>query len=101
MCLVVLLSENAATSRLLQILLSQTFRHAKVELVTTDGFLYPNVIASRKRLLDKKGFPESYNMELLLNFVDTIKNGGSFSIPTYSHEIYDIVPDSYQTIEDT
>lgn len=90
---------KSTTSRLLQILLSQTFRNAKVELVTTDGFLYPNAELQEKGLLDKKGFPESYNMELLLNFVDTIKNGESFSIPTYSHEIYDIVPDSYQTIE--
>lgn len=90
---------KSTTSRLLQILLSQTFKHAKVELVTTDGFLYSNEELKDKQLLDKKGFPESYNMELLLNFLDTIKNGEAFSIPVYSHEIYDIVPDRFQTIE--
>ncbi len=90
---------KSTTSRLLQILLSRTFKHAKVELVTTDGFLYPNKVLEEKGILDKKGFPESYNMELLLDFLDTIKNRQNYAIPVYSHEIYDIVPDQEQKIE--
>lgn len=90
---------KSTTSRLLQILISRTFKHARVEMVTTDGFLYPNAILESRNILDRKGFPESYDMELLLDFLDTIKNGEDYSIPTYSHEIYDIVPDQFQTIQ--
>ena len=57
---------KSTTSRLLQILLSRTFSNATVELVTTDGFLYPNAHLEEQNLLKRKGFPESYNMELLL-----------------------------------
>ena len=90
---------KSTTSRLLQILLARTFKHAKVEMVTTDGFLFPNKVLEERGILTKKGFPESYNMELLLDFLDTIKNGQSCEIPVYSHEIYDIVPDKTQKIE--
>ena len=74
---------KSTTSRLLQILLSRIFPEASVELVTTDGFLYP----------------ESYNMEALLNFLDQLKNGQDVDIPVYSHEIYDIVPDKTQRVQ--
>ncbi len=90
---------KSTTSRLLQILLARTFKHAKVEMVTTDGFLFPNKILEERGILTKKGFPESYNMELLLDFLDTIKYGQSCEIPVYSHEVYDIVPDKTQKIE--
>ena len=90
---------KSTTSRLLQILLSRTFENAKVELVTTDGFLYPNSVLQEHDLLNRKGFPESYNMELLLNFLDHLKNGQNYQVPVYSHEIYDIVPDQTQTIQ--
>ncbi|MBF0786380.1 MULTISPECIES: type I pantothenate kinase [unclassified Streptococcus] len=89
---------KSTTSRLLQILLTRTFKHAKVEMVTTDGFLYPNAFLKEKNLLARKGFPESYNMELLLDFLNTIENGHDFQIPLYSHEVYDIIPNQYQTI---
>lgn len=89
---------KSTTSRLLQILLSRTFSNATVELVTTDGFLYPNAYLQKQNLLKRKGFPESYNMELLLDFLDNIKNGQNFQIPVYSHEIYDIVPDEKQSV---
>lgn len=89
---------KSTTSRLLQILLSRTFSNATVELVTTDGFLYPNAHLQEKSLLKRKGFPESYNMELLLDFLDNIKNGQNYQIPVYSHEIYDIVPDEKQSV---
>lgn len=89
---------KSTTSRLLQILLSRTFSNATVELVTTDGFLYPNAHLGEQNLLKRKGFPESYNMELLLDFLDNIKNGQNYQIPVYSHEIYDIVPDEKQSV---
>lgn len=90
---------KSTISRLLQILLSRTFTNATVELVTTDGFLYPNQILIDSGILNRKGFPESYNMELLLDFLDRIKNGQNYEIPVYSHEIYDIVPNEKQEIK--
>ncbi|AXQ78724.1 type I pantothenate kinase [Streptococcus chenjunshii] len=90
---------KSTTSRLLQLLLSRTFRTSKVEMVTTDGFLYPNARLTERNLLDRKGFPESYDMELLLNFLDTVKNKAEAQIPVYSHEIYDIVPNEKQVIQ--
>ena len=90
---------KSTTSRLLQILLSRRFKWASVEMVTTDGFLYPNKVLEEKNILDKKGFPESYDMELLLNFLDSIKNGEEFEIPVYSHEVYDIISDEKVTIQ--
>ena len=90
---------KSTISRLLQILLSRTFTNATVELVTTDGFLYPNQILEANGILNRKGFPESYNMELLLDFLDRIKNGQNYEIPVYSHEIYDIVPNDKQEIK--
>lgn len=89
---------KSTTSRLLQILLSRRFKWASVDMVTTDGFLYPNRVLEEKGILDRKGFPESYDMELLLDFLDSIKNGEEYQIPVYSHEVYDIVPDQKQTI---
>ena len=90
---------KSTTSRLLQILLSRRFKWASVEMVTTDGFLYPNRVLEEKNILDRKGFPESYDMELLLNFLDSIKNGEEFEIPVYSHEVYDIISDEKVTIQ--
>ena len=90
---------KSTTSRLLQILLSRRFKWASVEMVTTDGFLYPNKVLEEKNILDRKGFPESYDMELLLNFLDSIKNGEEFEIPVYSHEVYDIISDEKVTIQ--
>ena len=89
---------KSTTSRLLQILLSRTFENASVELVTTDGFLYPNEILEERGILNRKGFPESYDMERLLDFLDRMKKGQATSIPVYSHEIYNIIPDQTQEI---
>ena len=89
---------KSTTSRLLQLLFQRTFPQSNVELVTTDGFLYPNQTLKEKGILNRKGFPESYDMPLLLNFLDTIKNGGDVNIPVYPHEIYDIVPGLTQEI---
>lgn len=90
---------KSTTSRLLQLLLSRIFKDSKVEMVTTDGFIYPNDKLIEQNMLDRKGFPESYNMELLLNFLDTVKNGMVAEIPVYSHEIYDIIPNQKQMID--
>lgn len=89
---------KSTISRLLQILLARTFKHATVEMVTTDGFLYPNQVLEDRGILSRKGFPESYDMELLLDFLDSIKNGQEVAIPVYSHEVYDIVPNQKQVI---
>ncbi|MBM7636925.1 type I pantothenate kinase [Streptococcus saliviloxodontae] len=89
---------KSTTSRLLQLLLKRIFPDTYVELVTTDGFLFPNEVLKERGILNRKGFPESYNMPLLLNFLDTIKNGDVAKAPSYSHEIYDIVPDHFQKI---
>jgi len=90
---------KSTTSRLLQILLSRIVPRASVELVTTDGFLYPNSVLIEQDILNRKGFPESYDMEALLNFLDQLKNGQDVDIPVYSHEIYDIVPGQKQRVE--
>ena len=90
---------KSTTSRLLQILLSRIVPGASVELVTTDGFLYPNSVLIEQEILNRKGFPESYDMEALLNFLDQLKNGQDVDIPVYSHEIYDIVPGQKQRVE--
>ncbi|PCR99060.1 type I pantothenate kinase [Lactococcus fujiensis] len=89
---------KSTTARLVQLLLSRAFKKLTVELVTTDGFLYPNQVLSDQNLLDRKGFPESYDMERLLNFLYQIKNGEDCEIPIYSHEVYDIVPNQMQQI---
>nr|HES3737916.1 type I pantothenate kinase [Streptococcus pyogenes] len=88
---------KSTTSRLLQLLLSRTHPNSQVELVTTDGFLYPNQFLIEQGLLNRKGFPESYNMELLLDFLDSIKNGQTAFAPVYSHDIYDIIPNQKQS----
>lgn len=90
---------KSTTSRLLALLLRRTFPHKKVTMITTDGFLYPNAILKEKNLLQRKGFPESYDMERLINFLDRLKNGQKTKIPIYSHDIYDIVPNHLEEIE--
>ncbi|KXT76626.1 type I pantothenate kinase [Streptococcus sp. DD12] len=89
---------KSTTSRLLQLLLERSFSGAQVELVTTDGFLYDNATLKAQNNLNRKGFPESYDMEKLLGFLDRISNGQTCHIPVYSHEIYDIVPNQSQKV---
>ncbi|GFH39965.1 type I pantothenate kinase [Pseudolactococcus insecticola] len=84
---------KSTTARLLQLLLSQSLKTSSVALVTTDGFLYPNQVLKEKNLLERKGFPESYDMESLINFLSAIKSGKDVEIPVYSHETYDILPE--------
>ncbi|MFC4652690.1 type I pantothenate kinase [Lactococcus nasutitermitis] len=89
---------KSTTARLVQLLLSRAFKNLSVELVTTDGFLYSSDVLKERDLIERKGFPESYDMERLLDFLYRVKNGETCEIPIYSHEIYDILPDKMQEI---
>jgi type I pantothenate kinase len=85
---------KSTSARVLQALLSRWKDSNQVALVTTDGFLYPNAILEEKNLMDKKGFPESYDIQRLLQFVSDIKSGKTeVKAPKYSHLTYDIIPD--------
>lgn len=85
---------KSTTARLLQALLAQWPNHPKVDLITTDGFLYPNQVLEARGLLNRKGFPESYDQRALLRFMADLKAGQpEVQAPVYSHVIYDIVPD--------
>ncbi len=85
---------KSTTSRILQALLSRWPDHPEVSLVTTDGFLYPNAVLEDRGLMDRKGFPESYDVASLVRFIGAVKSGEpEVAAPVYSHLIYDIVPD--------
>ena len=85
---------KSTTARVLQTMLAHWPAHPSVALVTTDGFLYPNAELERRGLLGRKGFPESYDRKALLRFVMDIKSGrDEVEAPTYSHLVYDVVPD--------
>ena len=84
-------------SRVLRALLAQTGR--TVELVATDGFLWPTAILEQRDLMRRKGFPESYDLERMLLFLAQSRDGRpELRVPVYSHELYDIVPGQFQTI---
>ena len=85
---------KSTTARVLQLMLAHWPAHPKVALVTTDGFLYPNAELERRGLLQRKGFPESYDRRALLRFVVDIKSGkDEVEAPVYDHLTYDVVPD--------
>jgi type I pantothenate kinase len=85
---------KSTTSRILQALLSRWPDHPEVALVTTDGFLWPNEVLEERGLMDRKGFPESYDVASLVRFVAQVKAGvPEVTAPVYSHLTYDIVPD--------
>lgn len=85
---------KSTTARVLQALLTRWKEHTSVALVTTDGFLYPNAVLEEKGIMQKKGFPVSYDIKRLLQFVKDIKSGKTeVRAPKYSHLIYDIIPD--------
>ncbi|MBX9497041.1 type I pantothenate kinase [Yersinia enterocolitica] len=91
---------KSTTARLLQALLSRWPEHRSVELITTDGFLYPNKVLNERGLMKKKGFPQSYDMHSLVKFVSEVKSGADHvTAPVYSHLIYDIVPDGNKIIK--
>ncbi len=84
-------------ARVLRALLAQAGR--TVELVATDGFLWPTAILEKRNLMGRKGFPESYDLERMLVFLAELKEGKpELAVPVYSHELYDIVPGQFQII---
>ena len=91
---------KSTVARLLKEMLSRWPSTPRVELVTTDGFLYPNAELERRNLMHRKGFPESYDRLALLKFVADIKSGVErVSAPVYSHLSYDIVPGAEVIVE--
>ncbi|HYO31281.1 MAG TPA: type I pantothenate kinase [Nocardioidaceae bacterium] len=91
---------KSTTARLLRELLAHWPEHPDVALVTTDGFLYSNAELERRGLLERKGFPESYDRKALLRFVIDIKSGkDEVSAPVYSHLKYDVVPGGRQEMQ--
>jgi len=92
---------KSTTSRILQELLGRWPAHPRVELVTTDGFLYPNAVLTERGLMERKGFPESYNTAALVDFLAAVKAGNpEVSAPVYSHIRYDIVEGDAQVVRE-
>ncbi|CAL1329144.1 type I pantothenate kinase [Candidatus Providencia siddallii] len=91
---------KSTTARLLQSLLSSFYKHKKVELITTDGFLHSNKVLLNRKIMNKKGFPQSYDMCKLIKFISQIKSGvRNLTIPIYSHLKYDIIPNKMQLVD--
>ena len=90
---------KSTTARVIQALLARGPIPRSVDLVTTDGFLYPNTLLDERGLMKRKGFPESYDLKRLVSFMADIKSGMSeVSAPIYSHMQYDILPNQVQTV---
>lgn len=90
---------KSTIARLLRELMSRWPGTPRVELVTTDGFLYPNAELERRGLMERKGFPESYDRRALLEFLTKVKSGApEVRAPFYSHMRYDIVPDAHVVV---
>jgi type I pantothenate kinase len=91
---------KSTTARVLQALLARWPHVPKVDLVTTDGFLYPNAVLAREGLMEKKGFPESYDLPALLRFLTDVKAGRRPArAPIYSHLIYDVIPNQWVEVD--
>ncbi|WP_340685933.1 type I pantothenate kinase [Amycolatopsis coloradensis] len=91
---------KSTTARILRTLLARWPDHPRVDLVTTDGFLYPRAELVRRGIMHRKGFPESYDRRALLRFVTEVKSGADrVSAPVYSHLAYDILPDEEQVVQ--
>ena len=91
---------KSTTARVLQALLARWPNVPKVDLITTDGFLYPNAVLEREGLMEKKGFPESYDLPALLRFLSDVKAGRRpVRAPIYSHLVYDVMPNQWVEID--
>ncbi len=91
---------KSSTARILQALLVSRAVAPKVDLVTTDGFLYPNRVLQERGIMHRKGFPESYDRRRLIQFMVDVKSGlPNLSVPIYSHLTYDIVDDQVQVVD--
>ncbi len=90
---------KSTTARLLQLLMARWTNHPRVDLITTDGFLYPTAELNRRGLMARKGFPESYDVRRLVRFLADVKAGCPVvKAPVYSHLAYDIVEGEYQVV---
>jgi type I pantothenate kinase len=90
---------KSTTSRVLKALLSSWPSHPKVDLVTTDGFLFPQRVLEERGLVHRKGFPESYDVRRLVGFLADVKSGTAEVVaPVYSHLAYDVVPGEHQVV---
>jgi len=86
-------------ARILQALLARWPEHPKVDLITTDGFLFPNRVLEDRGIMNRKGFPESYDTKTLLQFMRDLKGGAhEVKAPVYSHVVYDIVDGDHVTV---
>ncbi|TIR43809.1 MAG: type I pantothenate kinase, partial [Mesorhizobium sp.] len=91
---------KSTTARVLKELLARWPSSPKVDLITTDGFLLPNEILRRNNLMERKGFPESYDVGALLRFLSGIKSAQrDVRAPVYSHLTYDVIPGEFVTID--
>ncbi|NJP38243.1 type I pantothenate kinase [Alkalicoccus luteus] len=91
---------KSTLARVLHTLLSRWEDHPRVDLVTTDGFLYPNDVLEKRGIMNKKGFPESYDVQKLLAFLSDLKSGKSqVEAPVYSHITYDVKQDEKQIVK--
>ena len=91
---------KSTSARVLQALLARWPHVPKVDIVTTDGFLYPNAVLAREGLMEKKGFPESYDLPALLRFLTDVKAGRRPArAPIYSHLIYDVIPNQWVEVD--
>jgi type I pantothenate kinase len=91
---------KSTTARVLKELLGRWPSSPKVDLVTTDGFLYPNAELKRRNLMQRKGFPESYDTAAILRFLSAIKAGRpDVAAPSYSHLVYDVLPEEYKIVD--
>jgi len=91
---------KSTTARVLRTLLSRWPDHPRVDLVTTDGFLFPNAVLGERQLMERKGFPESYDRPRLVRFLSELKSGlAPLDVPVYSHLHYDILADTALTID--
>ena len=91
---------KSTTSRILRSLLQRWPSSPKVDLVTTDGFLFPTRVLEEKGLMDRKGFPESYDRAAFVTFLADIKSGKhDVKVPVYSHLVYDIVDGEFLTVD--
>ncbi|TDK30411.1 type I pantothenate kinase [Rhizobium deserti] len=91
---------KSTTARILKELLARWPSSPKVDLITTDGFLYPNAVLQRDNLMDRKGFPESYDIGAILRFLSAIKAGEpNVRAPRYSHLTYDVLPNEHTLVD--
>jgi type I pantothenate kinase len=91
---------KSTCARVLQALLAHWPNHPRVDLVTTDGFLFPNQVLDARGLMERKGFPESYDVRRLVQFMTDVKTAqGAVHAPVYSHQAYDIVPGEFQVVD--